>query len=60
MSKLINYKSIQIDGVDTKDYPDFCDAYVSYAEYEDGTKLTDEECEGLSEYAQENAFESLL
>ena len=34
---------IEVDGVDSRDYPDFADAYFSYACYEDGTKLTDEE-----------------
>jgi len=41
-------KNWEIDGVDSSDYPDFCDAYFSYAEYEDGTPLTDDELEGLS------------
>jgi hypothetical protein len=32
-----------VDGIDTKDYPDFCDAYFDSAFYEDGTALTDDE-----------------
>jgi len=40
----VNIKSIQIEDVDIKDYPDFCDAFISYAEYEDGTELAEEEC----------------
>ena len=32
-----------VDGIDTKDYPDFCDAYFDSAVYEDGTALTDDE-----------------
>ena len=59
--KLIN---IQLDGVDPADHPDYCDAYVSYAERADGTPLTEAELEKLNEehpeIAQENAFESLL
>ena len=43
-SNLIN---VQVDGVDTKDYPDFVDAYISYAEYEDGTELTEDELERI-------------
>lgn len=39
--KVVN--DIEIDGIDTRDYPDFCDAYVSAAWYEDGTELTEEE-----------------
>ena len=44
----INMDSIEIDGVDMMDYPDFCDAYISYAEYDDGTPLTDNELDGLT------------
>jgi hypothetical protein len=32
-----------IDGIDMRDYPDFCDAYFDTAFYEDGTALTDDE-----------------
>jgi len=39
--KLIDQSSIVIDGVDHRDYPDFCDAYVEYAEYMDGNPLTE-------------------
>jgi len=43
--KPINIRSLEVDGVDTRDYPDFSDAYLVYAEFEDGTPLTDEELE---------------
>ena len=33
----------KVDGIDMKDYPDFCDAYFDFACYEDGTALTDDE-----------------
>ena len=45
----INYKSLEVDGIDTKDYPDFSDAYFCYGEYDDGTPLTDEALEKLTE-----------
>jgi hypothetical protein len=45
----INYKSLEVDGIDTKDYPDFSDAYFCYGEYADGTPLTDEALEKLTE-----------
>jgi hypothetical protein len=32
-----------VDGIDMRDYPDFCDAYFDSAFYEDGTALTDDE-----------------
>lgn len=52
----------EVDGVDSTDYPDFCDAYFCYAEFEDdGTPLTDDELEQLSEsygeVVNEMAFE---
>ena len=41
---------VEVDGVDTRDYPDFCDAYFSNAVYEDtGEELTDEELEQLQD-----------
>ena len=33
---------LEVDGVDSADYPDFSDAYFSYGCYEDGTPLTDD------------------
>lgn len=39
---------IEVDGIDTTDYPDFCDAFISYAEY-DGVEMTDEQLEDLNE-----------
>lgn len=52
----------QVDGVDTRDYPDFCDAYFCYAVYEDtGDELTDAELEELNnsypEVVNEMAYE---
>lgn len=47
--KPVNVGSIEIDGIDTEDYPDFVDAYIVAAEYEDGTPLTDQELEQFQE-----------
>ena len=44
----VDTNSIEIDGVDPSDRPDFADAYISYAEYQDGTPLTDGELEELT------------
>lgn len=49
--KPVDINSIEIDGIDTDDYPDFVDAYIAYAEYEDGTPLTDGE---LQDFEAEN------
>ncbi len=56
-------ENIEIEGVDTRDYPDFCDAFISYAEYK-GRECTDSELEYLQKYypevVNELAFESLI
>lgn len=47
-----------VDGVDSRDYPDFCDAYVSSAYWEDtGDALTDEELDLLRDENPEVFFE---
>jgi hypothetical protein len=40
--------NVEIDGVDTADYPDFCDAYIVSADY-DGREMTDDEIELLND-----------
>ena len=46
-SKLEN---IEVENIDMRDYPDFCDAYISYAEI-DGQSLTDKQLEEVNECA---------
>ena len=46
--KLVDYYSIEIDGIDRRDHPDYVDAFVSHAEYwKNGKALTDEEIEDM-------------
>lgn len=45
----VSVGSIEIDGIDTDDYPDFVDAYIASADYVDGTPLTDEELQAFQE-----------
>ncbi len=45
--KQVDYKSIEVDGIDHYDYPKFCDAYATKANFMDGTELTDEEVEQI-------------
>lgn len=39
---------LTVEGIDFNDAPDFSDAYVDWAEYEDGTELTEAELEELN------------
>lgn len=39
--------NIEIDGVDTSDYPDFSDAYIAYAEY-DGKPMTESQLDEIN------------
>jgi len=52
-----------IDGVDSRDYPDFCDAFLAEASVGD-YELTEEELEYVQEtfpeWISEQAFESFL
>jgi len=61
--KNIDMKSIEIDGVNPKDRPDFADAFISAANFMDGTALTDEQLDQLTdengELVNELAHESL-
>ena len=40
--------NIEIDGIDFKDYPDFCDAYIVSADY-DGKAMTDKQLDEINE-----------
>jgi hypothetical protein len=55
---------LEVEGVDSGDYPDFCNAYFSSGCYEDGTSLTDDELDHLTILAGdvlwEMAYESLI
>jgi len=40
--------NIELDGIDTRDYPDFCDAYIVSADY-DGEAMSDAQIDILNE-----------
>ena len=44
----IDYSSLEIDGIDHKDHPDYCDAYFSRGFYEDGQEMSDSDLEILT------------
>ena len=41
-------ENLEVEDIDTRDYPDFCDAYIGYAEI-DGREATEEELDELNE-----------
>ena len=47
LSKLEN---VEVENIDMRDYPDFCDAFISYAEI-DGRVLNEKELEEVNEYS---------
>lgn len=55
--------NIKVDGIDTKDYPDFADAYISSADY-DGKEMTEEQLETLNsdypDFVYEKVMESIF
>lgn len=55
-------EDVEVYGIDTSDYPDFCDAYIAAATYKD-RDMTDEELDTLNEdgsYVHEQLFKQLL
>lgn len=51
MNKIMDYKkisNIEVDGIDTADYPDFCDAFIASAEY-NGKQMTYQQLEEVNE-----------
>ena len=47
--KEVDRGTIDLDGIDYNDYPDFADAYVMAADFVDGTPLTDNQLERLTD-----------
>ena len=54
-------EDVEIDGINPRDYPDFCDAFILEATYK-GREMTDEELEALNEdsdFVYDKVMESL-
>ena len=54
--KIINY---EIEDVKSSDYPYFCDAFISYAEDENGKEMTEEQIEEWTENNEEEFYEMI-
>ena len=46
---IVDLATLEIEGLDTRDYPDFCDAYFARGNKLDGTPLDDDELTDLTE-----------
>lgn len=61
----IDFKEVdnkEIEGIDTKDYPDFCDAFISACDYK-GRPATEEELDAINDqcdFIHELAYKQLL
>lgn len=52
---------IEIEGIDMRDYPDFCDAFVATAYWSHtGEELTEDECHELQENYPELIYEEVI
>lgn len=47
--KEVDPESIEIDGIDRRDYPDFADAYIAAASYTDGTPVDENDLGDLED-----------
>jgi hypothetical protein len=60
----LRLRNVQVGGICMNDYPDFLDAYISYAEDAGGNPLTDEQLETLTnehqDFVQEWAHEEIM
>ena len=51
--------NIKVDGIDTRDYPDFCDAYISEADYK-GVPMTEKEIEYLNDNHGDFVYDAVM
>ena len=47
--RAVDMRSIELGGVDSRDYPEFTSAYVQAADYRDGTPLSEDELDELTD-----------
>ena len=56
--KYTKIENVEVDGIDTNDYPDFCDAFIASADY-NGKPMTSAQLDELNEDA-DFVYESVL
>ena len=60
--QVVDYSTLEVDGIDTRDYPDFCDAFFLSGQYTDGTDIPDEVLDELTangDLLSEHVFKQL-
>lgn len=57
--KLHLLEDIEIDGIDTRDYPDFCDAFIAGASYK-GRELTESELEWINDTHSDFVYDCVI
>jgi len=50
----------ELEDVKSWDYPDFCDAFISYAEDENGKEMTEEQIQKWTENNEDVFYEMIL
>lgn len=48
-NKQVDVNTIKIEDIHSWDYPEFCDAYVSFAEFIDGTTLSPKQLDYITD-----------
>lgn len=51
--------NIEVDGIDTRDYPDFTDSFIGYADYK-GKEMTDEQLDCLNDNYSDFVYEATM
>lgn len=56
---LTKIDNIEVDGIDTADYPDFVDAYIASADY-DGMEMAEEQIEELNDKHGDFVYDAVM
>ena len=52
---------LEVEDINMRDYPDFCDAYVSYAVWADTKKpLTDDELDQYNDLCRDQVYDAVM
>lgn len=56
----LDHSTIELEQIDTEDYPDFVDAHILYGMWKDGTELTEAELDLINEEYRDYVYERVL